>query len=395
MLEKFAPTPEDPIIKTIELFRKDPREHKIDVGVGVFKDHRGHTPIMAAVRKAEQLLHDEQTTKTYVGLAGDEQFNDSIASLVFGDSESRSRVRAVQAPGGCGALSVLTTMLSEIARDHTVWISDPTWGNHYPLIQHGGFEIRAYPYFDPETKAVRDEALLDTLKTMGSSDIVFLHGCCHNPTGAELSHAMWDEIAAICAKNGIFPFVDLAYQGFGDSLKADVYGVRTLAARVESMVVASSCSKNFGIYRDRVGCAMLLANSEAVADIARGHILTAARSSYSMPPDHGAAIVARILNDTDLRSEWESELTEMRNRILGLRRQLSDVLRRKSGTDRWDFIADHRGMFSTLVLDQQQTDTMMEQHAVYTVAGGRINIAGFKDDRQIERFADVLIEVTS
>ena len=190
MFQRFTPTPEDPIIKTIELYRKDPRENKIDVGIGVFKDKQGHTPVMRSVRQAEQILHDEQTSKAYVGLAGDEQFNESIANLVFGESEVRSRDRAVQTPGGCGALSVLTTMLSQIAGGHTVWLSDPTWGNHYPIVQYGGFETKTYPYFDRDSKAVREDALLETLKSMGGQDIILLHGCCHNPTGAELSTPM-------------------------------------------------------------------------------------------------------------------------------------------------------------------------------------------------------------
>lgn len=394
MFENLKPIPADPIIKTIAMFRDDPRENKIDLGVGVFRNADGVTPVMAAVREAEKEIYDQQVTKSYVGLTGDEVYNEAIADLIFDDSPARPRVRAVQTPGGCGALGVLTAMLHRVAPGHRVWLSDPTWGNHYPLLQQGGFETRTYPYFDPEHKTVRGEAQLDALSALGVGDIVLLHGCCHNPSGADLTPAIWDEIAAICAKNGIFPFVDLAYQGFGESLEADAYGVRALASQVESMVVASSCSKNFGLYRERVGCALMVGETERVADITRDHFLAAARASYSMPPDHGGAVVARILTDPRLRSSWESELEGMRERMLQLRTRLAAVLRDKSGSEDWNFIADHRGMFSTLMLDERQTNSLLNDHAIYTVVGGRINIAGFANENQIDRFASALMEVS-
>ena len=394
MFEHFSKTPEDPIIKLIGLYKNDPRENKIDVGIGVFKDEQGETPIMSAVKQAESRLHNKQQTKAYVGLAGDENFNSAILDLVFAGIDAQKRARAVQAPGGCGALSVLSDMLARIAVDRTVWVSDPTWGNHYPILKQSGFSVDTYPYFNRETKTVREDEVLDKLKTLGTNDIVLLHGCCHNPTGAELSQAAWDEIADLAAKNGFLPFVDMAYQGFGDSLNEDAYGVRKIADKVESMVIATSCSKNFGIYRDRVGCAIVLGSSGEVADVARGHILSAARSAYSMPPDHGAAIVSMILHDESLKQEWDQELTKMRNRILSLRTQLSDVLRAKTGHGNWDFIAHHRGMFSTLVLSEEQTNRLMDEYAVYAVAGGRINIAGLRNDEQLNSFADALIAVT-
>ncbi len=395
MFEQFEPTPQDPIIKLIGMFRDDPRPDKIDVGVGVFRDANGETPIMDCVREAEQNLHDTQTTKAYVGLAGDEVFNSQITKLVFGDSDHMDRIRGVQTPGGCGALRMLSDMLYRIASDRTFWVSDPTWGNHYPIFQQSGFKVDAYPYLNRETKTVDVDALMGKLATLGKKDIVVLHGCCHNPSGAELRPQDWDEIAALAAKNGFLPYVDLAYQGFGDSLEDDAYGTRALANAVESMVVASSCSKNFGLYRDRVGCAMLMGRSPAIADIARGHILSTARSSYSMPPDHGGAMVAQILSDPSLRQSWETELTSMRERMLGIRKKLSTMLREKSGSDQWDFIADHRGMFSLLVLDDQQVDSLRNDHGVYAVAGGRVNIAGIKDDAQLGQFADALVAVTS
>ena len=395
MFEKFTATAQDPIIKLLGMYRADPRPEKIDVGVGVFKDSNGQTPIMKSVKIAEQTLHEMQTTKSYVGLAGDEVFNEQIAGLVFGQSHDSSRVRAVQTPGGCGALRMLSDMLFRVAGDKTVWVSEPTWGNHYPIFRQSGFNVAAYPYLDRKTKTVDIDALMGKLSRFGSADIVVLHGCCHNPSGAELRREDWDEIAQLSAKNGFFPYVDFAYQGFGNSLEDDAYGIRALADKVESMVVASSCSKNFGLYRDRVGCALLLGSTAQLADLARDHILSAARSAYSMPPDHGAAIVAQILSDPTLYQCWEDELTNMRKRMLSIRKKLSNQLREKSASARWDFIANHRGMFSLLVLNDQQVGSLIDDYAVYAVAGGRINIAGIKDDNQLAQFADALVAVTA
>jgi aspartate/tyrosine/aromatic aminotransferase len=394
MFEKFEPTPQDPIIKLMGMFRDDPRDGKIDVGVGVFRDGNGKTPIMDAVRLAEDKLHNQQTTKAYVGLAGDEVFNTEISKLVFGQTADLERIRAVQTPGGCGALRMLSDMLYRIASDRKFWVSDPTWGNHYPIFRQSGFNVDAYPYLNKETKGVDIDALMGKLSTFGKDDIVVFHACCHNPTGAELQPAQWDEIAKLTAKNGFFPYFDMAYQGFGDSIEDDAYSIRAMAKEVESMVVASSCSKNFGLYRDRVGCSLLLGETKETADIARAHILSNARSSYSMPPDHGAALVGLIMTDSELRQNWETELSEMRARMLGLRKLMSDVLREKSNSDRWDFIESHRGMFSLLVLSDEEVDSLRSDHGVYAVAGGRVNIAGLKDEEQLNRFADALVAVT-
>lgn len=395
MFERFQPTPEDPIIKITSLCKADPRAEKIDMGVGVFRDENGNTPIMQAVSEAEKQLHKTQTSKAYVGLAGDENFNQQMIDLIFANHPQKHRIRGVQTPGGCGALRMLSDMLYKITADNTVWASDPTWGNHYPIFQSSGFNIQAYPYLNRDKKTVDIDQLMNKLQSLGSNDILLLHGCCHNPSGAELQPEDWDNIAEICAKNGIFPYVDLAYLGFGDSLQADAYGVRKLADSVESMVVAASCSKNFGLYRDRVGCSLIIGETSESADIARSHLLSTARSSYSMPPDHGAAIVANILSTPDMRKLWEDELTTMRNRMLDLRMCLKNMLQTKTNSNRWDFIANHRGMFSLLVLSDQQVDTLRTDHAVYVVQGGRINIAGIKDEQQLERFADALVAVTS
>lgn len=394
MFENVEPTPLDPIIRLIGIYNADPRDNKIDMGVGVFRDANGTTPVMAAVKEAEQRLHDTQTTKAYVGLAGDELFNTHVTRMVFGSEADNDRIRAVQAPGGCGALRILSDMLSRVAGNSTVWLTDPTWGNHYPIFRGSGFATDAYPYLDRETKTVDIDRLMDALSKRGPGDIVVFHACCHNPSGAELRPGDWDAIAKMAAKNGFFPFFDMAYQGFGDSLDEDAYSIRAMAREVESLVVASSCSKNFGLYRDRVGCALILGENPDSADSARAQLLSTARSSYSMPPDHGAAIVGMILDNAPLRKTWEDELADMRGRVLGLRRRMSDKLRSGTGGGRWDFIADHRGMFSLLVLDDDQVGTLRNDYGIYVVAGGRINIAGLRDDEEMDRFVEALMSVT-
>lgn len=394
MFEQLTELSGDPILRLIGLYHDDPRADKIDVGVGVFRNAAGETPVMRAVRKAEQQLHDQQTTKSYVGIAGDPIFDATMIDLVFADSVDQSRIRAVQAPGGSGALRICADMLYNSMPNKTVWVSDPTWGNHAPIFEAAGFTVKTYPYFDFDKKTVDEDKVINALNQLGSGDIVLLHGCCHNPTGSDLSPAAWDRIADLVNEKGFLPFIDLAYQGFGNGLDADLYGTRKLAATVSDLVVTSSCSKNFGLYRDRVGCAMILAKDAPTADITKSHLTISARVAYSMPPDHGAAIVAIIMTNPVLRQQWEDELTEMRGRILGLRHQLANQMKDITGTPDWDFVAEHRGMFSLLCLDQQQTDTLINEHSIYIVNGGRINIAGLRDEEQVTRFANCLATVT-
>lgn len=394
MFEQLTPVSGDPILRLIGLYRDDPRTDKIDVGVGVFRNQQGETPIMRAVREAEKHLHDKQTTKSYVGIAGDPVFGQAMTDLVFADSIDKSRARAVQAPGGSGALRISADMLYKAMPHKTVWVSDPTWGNHTPIFEAAGFSVKTYPYLNTETKMADEEKMLDALSKLGADDIVLLHGCCHNPTGSDISPAGWDRLADIAVERGFLPFVDLAYQGFGKGLNDDLYGTRRLASKVSDMVVTSSCSKNFGLYRERVGCAMVIAKNSHAADTAKSHLTVAARVAYSMPPDHGAALVGLIMTDAKLCQMWEDELAEMRGRILGLRSQLSDKMREVTGTNDWDFINQHRGMFSLLCLDKAQTDSLVNEHSIYIVGGGRINIAGLRDDEQVDRFAKCLALVT-
>lgn len=392
MFETLTAAPPDKIIALMGQFREDPRPGKIDLGVGVYKDAKGNTPIMAAVREAEKLLYERQSTKTYVGMAGDPLFNAAMIGLVFGEDADRARIRAAQAPGGSGALRILAELIARAKPGATVWLSDPTWPNHVPLIRAAGVTTKEYPYFDAATGTVRFDAMMEALKKAAPGDVVLLHGCCHNPTGANLDHGQWEAVAELFVSRGLFPFVDLAYQGFGDGLEEDAFGVRLLASRVPEMAVAASCSKNFAVYRDRVGTAFLLGKGAAEADIAYSQLLSVARGMYSMPPDHAAAAIRIILEDKGLTASWKSELETMRQRMVSLREGFADALRRQSNSDRFDFIARHRGMFSRIGATPEQVEKLRAEHGVYMVGDSRINVAGLPEDR-LDTLAASIISV--
>ncbi|MCO5063427.1 MAG: aspartate/tyrosine/aromatic aminotransferase [Rhizobiaceae bacterium] len=392
MFETLKPAAPDKIIALIGMYRDDPRQDKLDLGVGVYKDKQGRTTIMRAIREAEKRLYSEQTTKTYLGMAGDLAFNAAMIQLVFGPSADTSRIRAAQAPGGSGSLRIIAELLHRARPGAQVWLSDPTWPNHVPLIEASGLKTRSYPYFDAATGTVRFNDMMAALGQAEAGDIVVLHGCCHNPTGANLSSEQWTQLAQLLLEKQLFPFVDLAYQGFGDGLDADAQGVRILAGIVPEMAVAASCSKNFSVYRDRVGAAILMGRSEAEADAANSQLLSVARGMYSMPPDHGAAAVRIILTDADLRADWQAELEEIRMRMIALRQGLADALRKQSNSDRFDFIANHRGMFSRLGLTVEQVHRLRAEHGIYMVDDSRINIAGLPDDR-LDQLAKSIVSV--
>jgi len=392
MFEALTAAPPDKIIALMGQFREDPRPGKIDLGVGVYKDAKGDTPIMASVREAEKRLYQQQNTKTYVGIGGDTLFNAAMIGLVFGKDADRARIRAAQAPGGSGALRILAELIARAKPGATVWLSDPTWPNHVPLIRASGVTTREYPYFDAATGTVHFDAMMEALKKAAPGDVVLLHGCCHNPTGANLDHGQWEAVADLLVSRGLFPFVDLAYQGFGDGLEEDAYGVRLLASRVPEMAVAASCSKNFAVYRDRVGTAFLLGKGAAEADIAYTQLLSVARGMYSMPPDHAAAAIRIVLEDKELTANWKEELESMRQRMVSLREGFADALRRQSNSDRFDFIAHHRGMFSRIGATPEQVERLRTEHGVYMVGDGRINVAGLPEDR-LDALAAAVVSV--
>lgn len=389
MFETLPLLPDDPILRLIHLYRNDPRTDKIDVGVGVFRNDKGETPIMQAVAKAQTQLLQHEITKSYLGLEGNPEFNQAMIKLILGEGADNSRVRAVQAPGGSGAIRILGDMLGS-GGNKTIWVSDPTWGNHIPIFQAAGFTIKTYPYLDTVTKTVDEEAFFSALQQIPAGDLVLFHGCCHNPSGADLSPTAWDSVAEIVNKQRFLPFIDIAYQGFGKGLEEDMYGVRKLVSTVDELVISASCSKNFGLYRERVGVAIVVGKDRQNTEIAFSHLLAAGRKAYSMPPNHGAACVALILNDNELRSLWETELNSMRSRIHSIRAQLADALVNSTGNTDWQVIKSHQGMFSLLCLDKATTDRMVNEESIYIVNGGRINLAGFQNTAQIERFAKTI-----
>ncbi len=392
MFESLSAAKPDAILALMATFREDPRTDKVDLGVGVYKDGSGNTPVMGAIRKAEAQLHKSQTTKTYVGPAGDAGFNAAMIDLVFGDDVPKDRIRAAQAPGGSGALRILAELLRRARADATTWVSDPTWPNHVPLLGAAGLNLKQYPYFDAASGTVRFDEMIAVLGAAKAGDIVLLHGCCHNPTGANLTAAQWDQVTELVLEKELFPFVDLAYQGFGDGLEQDAAGMRRMAAKVPEMAVAASCSKNFAVYRERTGSAFVLGRSPDEAHIAIGQLLGVARGMYSMPPDHGAALVKLVLQSQELTTEWKDELETMRLRMLSLREGFAEALRRQSNSDRFDFLKHHRGMFSRLGATPEQVEQLRAEHGVYMVGDSRINVAGLPEN-DLDQLAAAILSV--
>ncbi|QIL86917.1 aspartate/tyrosine/aromatic aminotransferase (plasmid) [Vibrio sp. HDW18] len=383
----------DPILSLSVAFRSDPRPQKVDLGIGVYKNSLGQTPIMRAVSLAQEKVVASQTSKSYVGLAGCEEFNHSMMHLVLDSALDSERTIAIQTPGASGALRMLGDLMRVAQPDTTVWISDPSYVNHKPVMEAAGLKVRYYRYFSRDTKMVDTEAMLADLAQAGSQDVVLLHGCCHNPTGADIDFTAWQAITELAQKNGFIPFVDIAYQGFGDGLDQDAQGLRYMAKRVEEMLITTSCSKNFGLYRERTGAALVIGKNQREVINARGKMLTLARSTYTMPPDHGAALVKTVLNDQQLTNIWQQELREMQQRLLTLRKDLCHELRNQYNTRQFDFIENHRGMFTVLGLSSEQMARLRAEFAIYGVADGRINIAGLTE-KDIPYVAKAIIQVS-
>ncbi|MFO1143178.1 MAG: amino acid aminotransferase [Amaricoccus sp.] len=392
MFETLKPTPPDKIIELLGLFREDPRTDKIDLGVGVYKDAAGRTPVMRAVKAAEARLLKEQDTKAYVGLLGDLDFLRAMGELALGAAVPAERLAGAQTPGGTGAIRQLCELIRRANPGATVWLSDPTWPNHPAILGYLGIPTKTYRYFDEASRGVDFTAMMADLEGMQPGDVLLLHGCCHNPTGANLSLDEWWAVGDLVLRKGAVPLIDLAYQGFGDGLEADVAGVRVIAKAVPELMLAVSCSKNFGLYRDRVGAAFVLSPDKAMADIARMNLASLNRLNYSFPPDHGAKVVALILSDPALKADWMAELEGMRLRMLELRQGLADALRRETNSDRFDFVAKHRGMFSKLGASPDQVLALRKDFGVYAVGDSRINVAGLPADR-LDRIARALVAV--
>ena len=396
MFEAISPAPEDSILGLTEAFKKDPNPNKINLGVGVYKDGGGQTPVLSTVKEAEERLLRSEATKSYLPIDGLAAYAALSQAIVFGSEHpilSAGRAATVQTPGGTGALRVAADFVRRISPQATVWLSDPTWPNHPNVFGSAALQVQSYPYFEAETNGVAFDRMLAALENIPAGDVLLLHGCCHNPTGADLSPQQWQAVAALCADRGILPLLDFAYQGFGDGLDEDATGVRTVADHCREFLVAISYSKNFGLYNERVGAMTLVAANSEAAEAAHSHLKICVRTNYSNPPAHGGQIVAEVLGDPELRQRWEVELAEMRNRINDMRHLFVETLDQQGAGRDFSFIARQRGMFSYSGLSPEQVQALRERHSVYIVGSGRINVAGMTGanmDYLCAAIADVL-----
>ncbi len=395
MLETLKPLPPDAILGIMTLFRADTAAHKVDLSVGVYQDDSGLTPVLDCVRRAEKAVLEDQKSKTYVAISGNAGFNSGIEKLLVGADHAvlrDRRVATVQAPGGSGGISVAGHLIRRARPDAHVYLSEPSWPNHVPLLKLSGLELRSYPYYDAAAHGVDFDAMCAKLEQARAGDVVLLHGCCHNPCGADLSPRQWSDLADLFLRRGLVPFIDLAYLGLAEGLEADAVGVRVMAERLPEVIVVVSCSKNFGLYRERVGAVSVVSGSPENAAAVFSNLSNIARSIYSMPPDHGAAIVDRVLHDAELEALWLKELGEMRARINGLRALLVRRLNER-GVDRdFSFIEKERGMFSFLGISREQVVRLREEFHVYMVESSRVNIAGI-NSANVDYVADSIAAV--
>ena len=376
MFASLKEQPSDKILALMQQFKDDPRDQKIDLGVGVYKDAHGHTPIMRAVKVAEKALWDVQDTKSYVGLVGDGAFSDAMIDLLLSQTVPRDAIAAAATPGGTGAVRQAFELAKMANPTVRIFVSDPTWPNHLSILRHLEIEMVPYRYFDNDTRGVDHAGMLGDLSKARVGDIVLLHGCCHNPTGANLSLPQWQEVIDMLFKTGATPMIDIAYQGFGDGLEEDAAPTRLIVKSMPETIIAASCSKNFGIYRERTGILIVTAQDTSLKAVNQGTLAYLNRQNFSFPPDHGARVVTMILNDDTLRTDWQYELEETRLSMLSLRKNLAEALQTASGSNRFRFLADHRGMFSRLGTTSAKVDLLRERHGVYMVGDSRLNIAG-------------------
>lgn len=380
MFETLEPKPADAILKLIAEHRDDPREEKVDLGVGVYRDADGNTPVLRTVKKAEHWLVGSQQSKAYLGSRGDVLFCDAIEKLIFGDDAvNDERLSTVQSPGGSGALRVAAELILRANPGAKMWVSDPTWNNHVPLLGEAGLELRPYPYYDTGKNELRFDAMMEALGEARAGELLLLHGCCHNPTGMDLSREQWDQVADLVVDKALIPFVDFAYQGFGNGFDDDGYGVRLMYENAPELIVTQSCSKNFGLYRDRVGALTFVAKDAETAKALDSQALFVVRTMYSLPPDHGAAVVAHILNDEALRAEWLEELADMRGRLKGMRRLLVEELGRAAPDHDFSHIERTTGMFCYLGISPEQVARLKAERGVYMVDSSRINVCGITE----------------
>ena len=394
MFSVLKPLPTDPILGLMAAYKKDTNPNKIDLGVGVYKDEHGNSPVLNAVKKAEAFRLENETSKSYIGLAGNLDYCQKMEQLLLGEHQAllANRVRTAQAPGGTGALRVAAEFIKRCNTDATVWVTTPTWANHISLFEAAGLTVKEYPYYDYENKDLLFDEMINTLKQVPKGDVVLLHACCHNPSGMDLNEAQWNTVAELAKEVGFTPLVDIAYQGFGSSLEEDARGLRILADAVEELIICSSCSKNFGLYRERIGACSLIAKDSATADVSNSVMLSVVRSIYSMPPAHGADIVNTILSSTELTQMWHAELDEMRTRINGLRSLIKESLASKDIAQDFSFIERQHGMFSFLGINKEQIERLQKEYGIYIVGSSRVNVAGVSK-ANLDYFANAVADV--
>ncbi len=376
MLTNLKEQPKDKILGLMAMYRDDPRPTKVDLGVGVYKNADGVTPVMRAVKAAERKIIEEQTSKAYTGLAGDPSYADAMIDMLLAGAVERDRLAAVATPGGTGAIRQAFELIKMANPKARVFVSDPTWPNHVSILGYLGIEMVKYRYFDDETRGVNFAGMMEDLADVTSDDVVLLHGCCHNPTGANLNLTQWQEIVDLINEKGCTPMIDIAYQGFGDGLEEDAAATRLVAKSVPELLIAASCSKNFGIYRERTGLLIAMSEKAENTAVTQGNLNHLNRQNFSFPPDHGARVVTTILTDPELKADWMAELEETRLGMLALREQLASELQRLSGSDRFGFLAQHRGMFSRLGTTPDLVEKIRVDNAIYMVGDSRMNIAG-------------------
>ncbi len=375
----------DSLLNLISLAKTDLRPEKIDVGVGVFRDGEGRTPVMRAVKVAEKRLWEAQDSKSYLGGAGDTLFPELLKPIVLGEHAEDDRILGLQTPGGCGALRLAMQLVARANPSARVLIGMQTWPNHVPIAAGCGLEIAEYPYYDRDARRIRFDEMMAAVGGAAAGDLVLLHGCCHNPTGADLDLDQWRQVARVVAERGLIPLVDIAYQGLGRGLEEDAVGLRVILGACDEVLIAQSCDKNFSVYRDRVGCLFVKTASRKSSDVAMGHVLQIAREMWSMPPDHGGAVVRTILQDEALTADWRAELDDMRGRIITIRERLA------SADPQLAFIREQSGMFSMLPLTPEQVLELRERHAIYMADSGRFNVLGMADDA-VDRFVAAIAE---
>jgi aspartate/tyrosine/aromatic aminotransferase len=386
LFERLEEQKADSLLNLIALCDADPRADKIDVGVGVYRDAAGTTPILRAVKAAERILIETQETKAYLGSRGDKRFTELIKPIVFGERAGADEcIVGVQTPGGCGALRLGADLIALANPKARIFVGQPTWPNHGPLIEVAGVEMVRHPYYDRESRRIRFDEMMDALEGAEAGDLILLHGCCHNPTGADLSADQWRGVAELVARRGLIPFVDLAYQGLGNGLEADAAGTRLVVEAADQALVAQSCDKNFGVYRERTGNLFVKAASRDNAEIVLGNLVQLARTMWSMPPDHGAAVARIILDDPELRTDWNAELDRMCERIRSLRARLAAF------DPRLAFIEEQNGMFSMLPLSEKAVLELRAERGIYMANSGRFNVVGLSDDN-LGRFAEAVVE---